>query len=267
MRKEHMFCVERSEHHYIFHHVVRSASLLQSCGLLPLDGGHPSDWMHWYRFEGTGECRFRDTLVMAHARFWSLFAISQPTNSCFYVIQNAPKAEKGKWMHRHKSLGLLTGMIVAPRFAYRLFKPSAYNVAPVLGAGTLEHMAGKVTHYGLYAFMTIMPASGIAMGYYGGKGLPFFFTTLPGASEKNGGIAKNVSGMLLRCAVCSCLTDIVRRLTRSATVLLGSQAAGNLRKIPRSSSYWWSVAALFPRAQNFHPCQPIPWPTHVSSRQ
>ena len=96
-------------------------------------------------------------------------------------------------MHRHKSLGLLTGMIVAPRFAYRLFKPSAYNVAPLLGTSTLEHMASKVTHYGLYAFMTIMPASGIAMGYYGGKGLPLFFTTLSGASEKNGTIAKNVS--------------------------------------------------------------------------
>ena len=38
--------------------------------------------------------------------------------------------------------------------------------------------------------MTIMPASGIAMGYFGGKGLPFFFTTLPGASTPNGAVAK-----------------------------------------------------------------------------
>ena len=35
--------------------------------------------------------------------------------------QEAPKEEKGKWMWRHKSLGLLTGIIVAPRVAYRVF--------------------------------------------------------------------------------------------------------------------------------------------------
>lgn len=38
--------------------------------------------------------------------------------------------------------------------------------------------------------MTIMPATGIAMGYYGGKGLPFFTTTFPGAEKPNGAIAK-----------------------------------------------------------------------------
>lgn len=28
------------------------------------------------------------------------------------------------------------------------------------------------------------------MGYYGGKGLPFFYTTIPGAEAPNGSIAK-----------------------------------------------------------------------------
>ena len=41
-------------------------------------------------------------------------------------------------------------------------------------------MCLQASHYALYAFMTIMPVTGIAMGYFGGKGLPFFFTTLPG---------------------------------------------------------------------------------------
>jgi 1,2-dihydroxy-3-keto-5-methylthiopentene dioxygenase len=36
--------------------------------------------------------------------------------------------------------------------------------------------------------MTIMPATGIAMGLYGGKGLPFFWTTIPGL-EKDGKFA------------------------------------------------------------------------------
>ncbi len=68
----------------------------------------------------------------------------------------------------------------------------------VEGASGLEDVLGKVTHYALYGFMIIMPASGIAMGYYGGKGLPFFYTTIPGAvpteeqKAQFGQIAKNV---------------------------------------------------------------------------
>ena len=41
--------------------------------------------------------------------------------------QQAPKEEKGMWMHRHKSMGLLAGMVVAPRMAYRLLSTSAYK--------------------------------------------------------------------------------------------------------------------------------------------
>jgi cytochrome b561 len=46
--------------------------------------------------------------------------------------------------------------------------------------------------------MTIMPVTGIAMGYYGGNGLPFFFTTVPGIVKTDdnkataGAIAKQV---------------------------------------------------------------------------
>jgi cytochrome b561 len=116
--------------------------------------------------------------------------------------QQAPKEEKGKWMWRHKSLGLLTGMVVAPRVAYRLLSRSNYHVAEMVGNSQFENIAGKTVHTLLYGFMIVMPASGIAMGYYGGKGLPFFATTIPGAvvaegdedtKKKNGQIAKNVS--------------------------------------------------------------------------
>ena len=41
--------------------------------------------------------------------------------------QNSPKGEKGKWMWRHKSLGTLTGIIVAPRLAYRIVNRSAVS--------------------------------------------------------------------------------------------------------------------------------------------
>lgn len=105
--------------------------------------------------------------------------------------QSAPKEEKGTWMFRHKSMGLLSAMIIAPRFAYRLIsRAKAYNVRHLQGNAEWENKAGDLSHFALYAFMTIMPATGIAMGYYGGKGLPFFFTTLDGAKTPNGAIAK-----------------------------------------------------------------------------
>lgn len=94
--------------------------------------------------------------------------------------QEAPKSEKGLWMHRHKSLGLLTGILVAPRLGYRLFNAAKYRVEHIAGTGPIEQKAADASHFLLYGFMTIMPATGIAMGYYGGKGLPFFNTSFPG---------------------------------------------------------------------------------------
>jgi cytochrome b561 len=106
--------------------------------------------------------------------------------------QQSPKEEKGKWMWRHKSLGFLTGLVVAPRMIYRTFNWAKYKAVPAAEGSQLEHAAANLSHIGLYVFMTVMPASGIAMGYYGGKGLPFFWTTIPGASaeSKSGEIAK-----------------------------------------------------------------------------
>ena len=128
---------------------------------------------------------------------WFHWLTAVPLMGCIGTVmqaQQAPKEEKGMWMWRHKSLGLLTGMIVAPRIAYRLASMSstsnAYKVFPLQGNSSLENLAGKATHYFLYAFMTIMPATGIAMGLYGGKGLPFFFKTFSGFEQPNGAIAK-----------------------------------------------------------------------------
>eukprot|EP00540_Astrosyne_radiata_P015607 CAMPEP_0116844284 /NCGR_PEP_ID=MMETSP0418-20121206/12578_1 /TAXON_ID=1158023 /ORGANISM="Astrosyne radiata, Strain 13vi08-1A" /LENGTH=193 /DNA_ID=CAMNT_0004475171 /DNA_START=96 /DNA_END=677 /DNA_ORIENTATION=- len=92
--------------------------------------------------------------------------------------QEAPKEEKGQWMFRHKSMGLLATGMVVPRVGYRLFNMNKFAIKEVEGT-MVEHVAAKIVHYGLYGFMIIMPATGVAMGYYGGKGLPFFFTTFP----------------------------------------------------------------------------------------
>ena len=37
----------------------------------------------------------------------------------------------------------------------------------------------------MYGFLIAMPVTGVAMGYLGGNGLPFFFTTIPGATKEN----------------------------------------------------------------------------------
>jgi len=129
--------------------------------------------------------------VAASAYHW---AVGLPLMGCIgYVLaaQNAPKEKKGDLMFIHKSLGTLTGIIVAPRLAYRVFSSASYHVKKVQGAGPMEHSLSQMMHYALYGFMTVMPATGIAMGYYGGKGLPFFTTTIAGAKETNGTIAKN----------------------------------------------------------------------------
>ena len=132
---------------------------------------------------------------MAYSRTAGVFhwLVAFPVIGCIGTVmksQQVPKEEKPLWMFRHKSLGLLTGMIVAPRLAYRLFS-GKYTVRPLEGNVQWENMAGTLSHYALYGFMVIMPATGIAMGYYGGKGLPFFTTTLSGAKVANGQIAKN----------------------------------------------------------------------------
>eukprot|EP00559_Dactyliosolen_fragilissimus_P006970 CAMPEP_0184856878 /NCGR_PEP_ID=MMETSP0580-20130426/2045_1 /TAXON_ID=1118495 /ORGANISM="Dactyliosolen fragilissimus" /LENGTH=182 /DNA_ID=CAMNT_0027352139 /DNA_START=76 /DNA_END=624 /DNA_ORIENTATION=- len=99
------------------------------------------------------------------------------------------KEEKMKWMWRHKSLGTLTGIIVAPRLIYRLMSMSKYKIGHLPGTNKAQGLAADASHLGLYAFMTIMPATGIAMGMYGGKGLPFFWTSIPGFEQTNGKIA------------------------------------------------------------------------------
>jgi len=118
---------------------------------------------------------------------------------CFGTVQAAmyttkekqiiPGYTKGKLMNLHKSFGLLVAASVVPRLFLRL---SSKLPAPLPGS-FLEILLAKLGHYSQYAGNIALPASGIAMGYYGGKGLPFFGYTIPGATEenKNPEIAKN----------------------------------------------------------------------------
>jgi cytochrome b561 len=146
---------------------------------------------------------------------WAVAAPLIGSVACVLKAQDIPKEqkeEKMKWMWRHKSLGLLTGLIVFPRVGYRLLNMSKYNIRELPGEGPVSSVLAKGTHLGLYAFMTIMPATGIAMGMYGGNGLPFFWTTIPGFEQKNGKLAGQVSSkgstIFVCIALCSYWSDI-----------------------------------------------------------
>lgn len=166
-------------------------------------------------------------------------------------------------MYTHKSLGLLTAIVVAPRLVYRVYNRVAYKVEEVQGSSAIETIASKAVHYGLYAFMIIMPATGVAMGYYGGKGLPFFYTTFSSpvaaddAQKKTyGEIAKNVSsaGRVTLYLICFALIYSQHYLA----VVQAPQANWNLWKVLGSTSRWWGAPAFGTRPRHLQPHQPIP---------
>jgi len=92
------------------------------------------------------------------------------------------KEKKAKYMHIHKSLALIVLSALPIRAAIRL---GSRVPGPVPGANKLEQLGGRLNHYALYGSLTVLPVSGVLMGYYGGKGLPFFNYHIDGASKEN----------------------------------------------------------------------------------
>jgi cytochrome b561 len=84
-------------------------------------------------------------------------------------------------MNVHKSTGLLLGGLLVPRLALRLFNKMP---AAIPGSPAWESFTASASHFFLYVFSIGMPASGIAMGYYGGSGLPFFGYKIPGIPKE-----------------------------------------------------------------------------------
>lgn len=105
------------------------------------------------------------------------------------LAQSTPKEEaekKGRFMFLHKSCGTLAAMLLVPRLISRAVSKSPI---PIPGAHAIEHIAANISHAVMYGFAVFMPVSGVAMGYFGGGGLPFFFTKFDAAKEKRGDIA------------------------------------------------------------------------------
>eukprot|EP00954_Amorphochlora_amoebiformis_P026487 1379528-Amorphochlora_amoeboformis.AAC.1 len=58
-----------------------------------------------------------------------------------------------------------------------------------------KHYLASASHGIMYFFLVAMPVTGIAMGYYGGRGLPFFGYKIPGiAKEKRSKDTKKIAG-------------------------------------------------------------------------
>lgn len=111
------------------------------------------------------------------------------TIGCFATVKLAQYSEgdrKGELMRIHKSFGLLMLAAVVPRVAIRI----ASKVPKPVPGPAWEAFMGELSHKTLYAMMLFMPISGVIMGYFGGKGLPFFAYNIPGAEQTNPDLAK-----------------------------------------------------------------------------
>jgi cytochrome b561 len=77
---------------------------------------------------------FVTTAYSVTASYFHWFA-AIPMIGCVGTVlkaQQAPKEDKPGLMNLHKSLGLLTGMIVAPRVAYRIFNRAAVSQKKII---------------------------------------------------------------------------------------------------------------------------------------
>lgn len=117
--------------------------------------------------------------------------IAGGTIGAFATVQlamNSPKEnmkDKMNYMMLHKSLGLTVLGLTAPRLLLRL----TTKIPPAVPGSFIEQTAASAGHALMYVFLIGMPATGFMMGYFGGKGLPFFGMVIPGAEKRDGKLA------------------------------------------------------------------------------
>mmetsp|Transcript_6218 Transcript_6218/g.9004 ORF Transcript_6218/g.9004 Transcript_6218/m.9004 type:complete len:217 (+) Transcript_6218:63-713(+) len=130
------------------------------------------------------EERYAKSLSIMH------WAIAGGFVACIATVQATQQTEdkelKGKLMRVHKSFGVLMAGLAVPRIALRL----TTKIPAALPGPAWEHFASKASHVLMYGVLIFMPLSGITMGYFGGKGLPFFAWNIPGKEEPVGAVAK-----------------------------------------------------------------------------
>jgi len=96
------------------------------------------------------------------------------------------KKKVGNLMMLHKSFGLVVTGLYLPRLAAKMV--STHPAAP--GFSVVQSLA-KINHWGMYALVMTMCATGVGMGYQSGAGVPFFgLATLPGRPDVNKDMAQ-----------------------------------------------------------------------------
>ena len=181
--------------------VVQKRSLSDSAKQIEEKYGKGLSILHWLIAGGFGVSVFTVGSTSLFVPTFKLLVNIKSTVSqhCFLLLQvqyknfTDDKKLKGILMNAHKSFGLLLFGLAIPRIAIRLTS----TVPKHLPAPAWQVTASKISHYALYGVLIIMPTSGIAMGYFGGKGLPFFGAHIPGAETPNGQIAKNAFNVRL----------------------------------------------------------------------
>jgi len=128
---------------------------------------------------------------------WAHWAVGGGILACFGTVYatdavTAPEA-KAALMSYHSQIGLLVLAGVGARIGLRLTSkmPAAIPVPQ------WQALAGKATHGLMYPLMAAIPLTGVAMGYWGGGGLPFLGLRIPGkdgATEADMATAKDASG-------------------------------------------------------------------------
>jgi len=127
----------------------------------------PVKWMHWVYGGGFLTC------------MGTVLASQQTTGPTFLGTKGQTK---GYLMMIHKSTAVILAALLVPRVVFRVASAAPKG----LPGHFLEHLAANLSHVAFYGFMLAMPATGIAMGYYGGKGVPFFGVyTIPGKADKS----------------------------------------------------------------------------------
>eukprot|EP00930_Biecheleria_cincta_P001833 TRINITY_DN102921_c0_g1_i1.p1 TRINITY_DN102921_c0_g1~~TRINITY_DN102921_c0_g1_i1.p1 ORF type:complete len:251 (-),score=22.01 TRINITY_DN102921_c0_g1_i1:175-927(-) len=106
-----------------------------------------------------------------------------------------PARRIGQLMFYHKSLGLLVTCLAVHWTYVRLTAkmppdlPGSPSIPTQLH--DVQRTFKKAVWYILHVVVPILGLTGLCMGYYGGKGVPFFFGILiPGKTEPNAAVAK-----------------------------------------------------------------------------
>jgi 1,2-dihydroxy-3-keto-5-methylthiopentene dioxygenase len=85
-------------------------------------------------------------------------------------MQAKDKKLKGQLMFVHKSVGLTLLVVTAVRLGYRGRAMLQKTIPPHMPNPRPLKLASDAAHVGLYFFMVMLPVSGVAMGYFGGRG-------------------------------------------------------------------------------------------------